>query len=75
MPWKECHVEDERLRFVARGLDGEPMSALCIEFGISRTLTGCRFLQHGRTLRRSQRYDKNRQGNLSEREPFLHFLR
>jgi putative transposase len=36
MPWKECHVEDERLRFVARRLDGESMTALCAEFGISR---------------------------------------
>ncbi len=23
MPWKECHVMDERLRFVARLLEGE----------------------------------------------------
>ena len=36
MPWKECHVVDERLRFVARLLDGEKMAALCAEFGISR---------------------------------------
>ena len=36
MPWKECHVEDERLRFIARLLDGEAMTALCTEFGISR---------------------------------------
>ena len=36
MPWKECHVEDERLRFIARLLDGESMTALCAEFGISR---------------------------------------
>ena len=36
MPWKECHVEDERLRFVARLLDGEKMATLCAEFGISR---------------------------------------
>ena len=36
MPWKECHVMDERLRFVARLLDGETMAALCDEFGISR---------------------------------------
>ena len=27
MPWKECHVVDERLRFVARLLDGEKMTA------------------------------------------------
>ena len=36
MPWKECHVVDERLRFVARLLDGEKMAPLCEEFGISR---------------------------------------
>jgi hypothetical protein len=36
MPWKECHVVDERLRFVGRLLDGEPMAGLCEEFGISR---------------------------------------
>jgi putative transposase len=36
MPWKECHVVDERLRFVARLLDGEQMAGLCQEFGISR---------------------------------------
>ena len=29
MPWKECHVTDERLRFVARLLEGEKMAALC----------------------------------------------
>ena len=36
MPWKECHVEDERLRFIARLEDGEMMATLCKEFGISR---------------------------------------
>ena len=36
MPWKECHVEDERLRFVARLMEGQAMSTLCSEFGISR---------------------------------------
>jgi hypothetical protein len=36
MPWKECHVVDERLRFIARLLDGETMTSLCTEFGISR---------------------------------------
>ena len=36
MPWKECQVVDERLRFVARRLDGEKMAPLCAEFGISR---------------------------------------
>ncbi len=36
MPWKECHVMDERLRVVARRLEGEKMAPLCAEFGISR---------------------------------------
>ena len=33
MPWKECHIMDERVRFVARLLDGEKMAPLCAEFG------------------------------------------
>jgi hypothetical protein len=36
MPWKESSVMEERLRFVARLLDGEPMTDVCREFGISR---------------------------------------
>jgi putative transposase len=36
MPWKECQVVDERLRFVARLSEGEQMAQLCREFGISR---------------------------------------
>jgi len=36
MPWKECSVMDERIRFVARLLDGESMTEVCREFGISR---------------------------------------
>src|SRR5256884_5590356 len=36
MPWKECSVMDERVRFVARLLEGEKMTALCREFAISR---------------------------------------
>lgn len=36
MPWKESSVMEERLRFVARLLEGERMSAVCRSFGISR---------------------------------------
>jgi transposase InsO family protein len=36
MPWRECSVMDERVRFIGRLLDGEAMSELCREFGISR---------------------------------------
>src|SRR5437762_11149177 len=36
MPWRECYKMDERLRFVARLLEGEKMAVLCREFDISR---------------------------------------
>ncbi len=36
MPWKESSAMDERLCFVTRLLEGEQMSPLCREFGISR---------------------------------------
>jgi putative transposase len=36
VPWKEWKIVEERLRFVARRLDGEKMASLCREFGISR---------------------------------------
>jgi len=36
MPWQECRKVDERLRFVARLLDGEKMAVLCREFDVSR---------------------------------------
>ena len=34
MPWKVSSEVDERLRFVARLLEGEAMTDLCIDFGI-----------------------------------------
>src|SRR5215472_4520765 len=50
MPWEECSVMDERLRFVGRLLDGEAMTDVCREFGISRK-TGYkifdRYKEHG----------------------------
>ena len=36
MPWNERNRTDKRIKFVARLLDGESMSRLCQEFGISR---------------------------------------
>ena len=36
MPWKDRNTVEERLRFIARLLDGEKMAGLCREFGISR---------------------------------------
>ena len=50
MPWMESSVMEERLRFVARLLEGEAMTDLCREFGISRK-TGYkifdRYKEHG----------------------------
>ena len=43
MPWKECNIMDERMRFVSRLLEGETMLALCREFNISRK-TGYKIL-------------------------------
>jgi len=43
MTWKVCKPMDERLKFIARLLDGEQMAGLCREFGISRK-TGYKIL-------------------------------
>ena len=42
MPWKELVVMDEKMKFIARLLQGEKMAALCREFNISRK-TGYKF--------------------------------
>ena len=36
MPWKESSIMDERTRFISRLLEGEKMTHVCEEFGISR---------------------------------------
>ena len=36
MMWRESNIMDERIKFVARMLEGEKMAVLCREFGISR---------------------------------------
>jgi transposase InsO family protein len=36
MPWKTSSVMEERLRFVARLLDGETMTDVCRDYGVSR---------------------------------------
>src|SRR5437763_12869 len=50
MPWEASSVMEERLRFVVRVLDGEAMTDMCREFGISRK-TGYkifdRYKEHG----------------------------
>jgi transposase len=50
MPWTASSVMEERLRFVARLLDGEAMTDVCRDFGVSRK-TGYkifdRYKEHG----------------------------
>jgi transposase len=52
MPWRASSVMEERLCFVARLLDGEAMTDVCREFGVSR-MTGYkifdRYREHGLT--------------------------
>jgi transposase len=50
MPWKASSVMEERLRFVGHLLDGESMSDVCREFGISRK-TGYKIFSRYRGLR------------------------
>src|SRR6202171_1597790 len=44
MPWQECNLMDERLKFIAGLLDGEKMAVLCRRFGVSRN-TGYKILE------------------------------
>ncbi len=37
MSWQECSKMDEKLKFIARYLEGETVTALSREFGVSRT--------------------------------------
>ena len=64
MPWKESDPMSERLKFVARFLEGERMADLCREFDISRK-TGYKLIQ---------RYEE--QGTIGIRDqspaPFVH---
>ena len=59
MPWKECKPMDERLRFVARLLEGEKMAPLCREFGISRP-TGYKIYNRYKDSGLEGLYDRSR---------------
>jgi putative transposase len=37
MPWKEQRAMSQKIQFVERAAKGEPIAALCREFGVSRT--------------------------------------
>jgi transposase InsO family protein len=70
MPWKECRPMDERLRFIARLLEGEKMSPLCREFGISR-VTGYKIYERYRECGLDGLNDRSRRPyRQSNRLPF-----
>ena len=59
MPWKACKPMDERLRFIARLLEGEKMASLCREFGISR-VTGYKIFDRYKTCGLDALNDRSR---------------
>ncbi len=59
MPWKECKPMDERLRIIARLLEGEKMAPLCREFGISR-VTGYKIFNRYKECGLDALYDRSR---------------
>jgi hypothetical protein len=67
MPWKECSVVDEHLRFVAWLLDGEAMSEVCRAFGISRK-TGYKIFERYKEHSLEALTDRSRAPRLSRRE-------
>src|SRR4051812_17927843 len=64
MPWKVTSPMDERLKFIGRLLDGEAMSEVCADVGISRK-TGYKFLA---------RYQKYGSAGLSDQSRRPHRL-
>ena len=61
MPWKTCSAMDERVRFIARLLEGESMSELCREAGISRK-TGYKILNRYKEEGLTAISDRSRRG-------------
>ena len=58
MPWKASSVMEERLRLVARLLDGEAMTDVCREFGVSRK-TGYKIFDRYKELGVAERVSVN----------------
>lgn len=49
MGWMECNKMDEKLKFIARYLEGEKIAPLCREFGITRP-TGYKLIERYKTM-------------------------
>lgn len=66
MPWKVTDPMSERVKFMMRLLDGERMSDLCTEYGISRK-TGYKFKDRYETLGMRGLFDVSRRPKRSRR--------
>ena len=70
MPWRECKLMDERLRFIARLLEGEKMAVACRQFGISR-VTGYKICNRYKECGLDALYDRSRRPyRLANKLPF-----
>lgn len=49
MGWKECKKMDEKLKFIARYLEGEKIAPLCREFGVTRP-TAYKLIERYKTM-------------------------
>ncbi len=58
MPWKETKIVEERMKFIARYLQGEKIAGLCNEFGISRK-TGHKIINRYQSHGAQGLYDKS----------------
>ena len=72
MPWKECKPIDERLKFIARLLDGEKMAAVCRDFHVSRK-TGYKILNRYNSCGLEELTDRSRRPyrHANQFEPLL----
>ena len=59
MAWKEYKKMDEKLKFIARYLEGEKIAPLCREFGISRP-TGYKLIERYKMMGHCALVDQNR---------------
>jgi len=66
MPWKVSDPVSERMKFITRLLEGERMSDLCGEFGISRK-TGCKLRARYASEGLAGLYDRSRRPHRSPR--------
>jgi hypothetical protein len=74
VPWRERRKVEERMRFVARLLDGEKMAVLCREFDISRK-TGYKLFNRSTDVRIQPPFGGGFAGGFARIDPKLSKLK